>query len=84
MEDYSAIKSYLEKNNLNYFTSSPNSKKPIKAVFCYLPPYTSGEDIGFYVISIRQMMAIQTTHNGQTPMVTLPLFIVTLQRNIKS
>jgi hypothetical protein len=31
MADYSAMKSYLEKNNLYYFTFSPNSEKPIKA-----------------------------------------------------
>jgi hypothetical protein len=37
MVDYLAMKSYLEKNNLQYFTFSPNSEKPIKAVICYLP-----------------------------------------------
>jgi hypothetical protein len=31
MADYSAMKSYLEKNNLLYFNFSPNSEKPIKA-----------------------------------------------------
>jgi hypothetical protein len=30
MADYSAMKSYMEKNNLNYFALSPNSEKPIK------------------------------------------------------
>jgi hypothetical protein len=30
--DYSAMKSYLEKNNLHYFIFSPNSEKTIKAV----------------------------------------------------
>jgi hypothetical protein len=38
MVDYSAMKSYLEKDNLHFFTFSPNSKKPIKAVICHLPP----------------------------------------------
>jgi hypothetical protein len=32
MADYSAMKTYLEKNNLQYFTFSPNSENPIKAV----------------------------------------------------
>jgi hypothetical protein len=43
LADYSAMISYLEKNNLHYFTFSPNSEKPIKAVICHLPPrYASG------------------------------------------
>jgi hypothetical protein len=64
MADYSAMKSYLEKNNLHYFTFSPNSEKPIKAVIRHLPPDTSVEDIsnspedlGFKVINVRQMTA---------------------------
>jgi hypothetical protein len=35
--DYSAMKSYMEKNNLHYFIFSPNSEKPIKAAILYLP-----------------------------------------------
>jgi hypothetical protein len=37
MVDYSAMKFYLEKNNLHYFTFSPNSEKPIKAVIHHFP-----------------------------------------------
>jgi hypothetical protein len=37
MAHYSAMKSHLEKNNLQYFTFSPNSEKPIKAVIHHLP-----------------------------------------------
>jgi hypothetical protein len=37
MEDYSAMKSCLEKNNLHYFTFSPDSEKPMKAVIRHLP-----------------------------------------------
>jgi hypothetical protein len=40
MADYSAMKFYLEKNYLQYFTFSPNSEKPIKAVIRHLPPDT--------------------------------------------
>jgi hypothetical protein len=36
--DYAAMKSYLQKNDLHYFTFSPNSEKPIKTVICHLPP----------------------------------------------
>jgi hypothetical protein len=64
MADYSAMKSYLKKNNLHYFTFSPNSKKPIKATIHHLPPDTPAEDIsnslenlGFNVTNMRQMMA---------------------------
>jgi hypothetical protein len=45
MADYSAMKSYLEKNNLQYFTFSPNSEEPIKAVIRHHPPDTPAEDI---------------------------------------
>jgi hypothetical protein len=41
--DYLAMKFYLEKNNLQYFTYCPNSEKPIKAVICHLPPDTPVE-----------------------------------------
>jgi hypothetical protein len=45
MTEYSAMKSYLQKNNLHYFTFSPNFEKPIKAVIRHLPPDTPAEDI---------------------------------------
>jgi hypothetical protein len=91
MADYSAMKSYLEENNLHYFTFSPNSKKPIKAVIRCLPPDLPTEDIlnslenlGFNVINNRQMMATKTAPNRQTHVEPLPLLLVTLTRNIKS
>jgi hypothetical protein len=34
------MKSYMEKNNLHYFTFSPDSEKTMKAVFRHLPPDT--------------------------------------------
>jgi hypothetical protein len=48
MTDYSAMKSYLEKNNLQYFAFSPNSEKPLKAVIRHLPPDTPAEDISSF------------------------------------
>jgi hypothetical protein len=45
MADYSAMKSYLEKNNLHYFTFFPNSEKPIEAAIRQLPPDKQAEDI---------------------------------------
>jgi hypothetical protein len=87
---YSAMKSYLEKNNVHYFTFSPNSEKPIKAVICHLPPNMPAENIsnslenfGFNIVNMRQMMITRTAPNGQTHMEPLPLFLVTLTRKIK-
>jgi hypothetical protein len=61
------MKLYLEKYYLHYFTLSPNSEKPIKAVICHLSPDTpveeissSLEDLGFNVINVRQMTPTQT------------------------
>jgi hypothetical protein len=89
--DYSAMKFYLEKNNLQYFTFFPNSEKPIKAVIYHLPPDTpaeyisnSLEGLGFNVINVRQLTTNQRALNEQTHMETLPLFLLTLIRNAKS
>jgi hypothetical protein len=63
MANYSAMKSYMEKNSLHYFTFSPNSEEPIKKLILHLPPDTpteyisnSFEDLGFGVIYVRQMI----------------------------
>jgi hypothetical protein len=89
--DSSVMKPYLEENNLQYFISSPNSEKPIKAVTHHLPPHTPAEDIsnsledlGFNVINVRQLTTSRRTPNGQTHVETLPLFLVTLTRKAKS
>jgi hypothetical protein len=42
---YSAMKSYVEENNLQYFNVSPNSEKPTKAGIRHLLPDTPAEDI---------------------------------------
>jgi hypothetical protein len=89
--DYSAMKSYQEKNNLHYFTYSPNSKKPIKEVIHHLPPDTPAggisnglEDSGFSVINVKQMTVTRRAPNEQTHVTLLSLVLVTLSRNIKS
>jgi hypothetical protein len=91
MADDSAMKSYLKTNNLHYSTFSPNCEEPVKAVIRYLPTDTPAEDVfnnledlGFSVINVRQMTATRTGPNGQTHIEPLPLFLVTLTRNIKS
>jgi hypothetical protein len=91
MVDNLALKSYLEKNNLQYFTFSPNSEKPIKAVNSHLPPDPPAEDISnlleglrFNVISVRKLTTNRRARNGQTHLENLRLFLVTLIRNVKS
>jgi hypothetical protein len=60
MADYSALKLYLEKNNLHYFTFPPNSEKTIKAAIRHLTPdapaeniSNSLEDLGFNVTYVK-------------------------------
>jgi hypothetical protein len=90
MADYSAMKSYLKKNNLHYFTFSSNSQRTIEAIICQLPPDTPVEDISNNPedlglnINARQMMATQRAPKGQTHVEPLPLFLVTLTRNTVS
>jgi hypothetical protein len=90
MADYSAMKSYLKKNNLHYFPFSSNTEKPIRAVIRHLPPDTpaeyisnSLENLGFSMINVRQL-TIRRAPNGQIYVENLPLFHVTLTRNVKS
>jgi hypothetical protein len=91
MVDYSAMKPYLEQNDLRYFTISPNSEIPIKAAISRRPSdmlteniSSSLENLGFNVINGRQMTAIRIAPNGQRHMETLPLFLVTLTGNVNS
>jgi hypothetical protein len=62
MEDFSAIRKYLEGKNLSHFTFFHKSEKPIKAVIRQLPINTPAQDIsdglmdlGFDIISVKQM-----------------------------
>jgi hypothetical protein len=91
MADSSAMKTYMEKNNLHCFTFSPNSEKPIKAVIRLLPPDTPAEDIsnsledlGLNVINGRQIMANRKAPHGHAYVETHPLLLVTLIRNLNS
>jgi hypothetical protein len=90
MADFSAIRTYLENQNLPYFTFFPKSQKPIKAVIRHLPINTPAEDIsdglvevGFDVITVRQMTTTRGLTTGQST-VNLPLFLITLPRTPKS
>jgi hypothetical protein len=91
MADFSAIRKHLEDNNLSYFTFLPKSEKPIKAVIRHLPSDTPAQDIsdglvdlGFDIISVRQMSAGRRSTSGGTAPQNLPLFLITLPRTKKS
>jgi hypothetical protein len=87
MADFSAIRMYLEDNNLSYFTFFLKSEKPTKSVIRHLPSDTPAQDIsdglvdlGFDIISVRQMSASRrSTYEGTAPH-NLPLFLITLPR----
>jgi hypothetical protein len=87
MADFSAFKSYLENNNLAYFTYYPKYLKPIKAVIRHLPLNTPAEDIsdglvslGFDVISVKQMTATRWSPPEGSTTISIPLFLITLPR----
>jgi hypothetical protein len=91
MADFSAIRKYLEKNNLSYCTFLPKSEKPIEVVIRHLPSNTPAQDIsdglvdlGFDIISVKQMSASRrSTSEGSVPQ-NLPVFLITLPRTLKS
>jgi hypothetical protein len=86
MVDFSAVRSYLENNNLAYFTFHPKSLKPMKAIICHLPLTTPAEDIsdglvslGFDVISVKQMTATRWSLSEGSTAINLPLFLILLR-----
>jgi hypothetical protein len=85
------MKSYLERHNVHSFTFSPNSEEPIKAVIRHLSPDTPAGDIsnnlegsGFNVFRVKQLTINRRAQNGETHVAALPIFLVTLPRNLKS
>jgi hypothetical protein len=84
MAGYLVVKSYLEKNNPHYFNFFPISEEPMKADSPAEDISNSLEYIGFSVIHVSQITAIQTAPKGQTDVETHPLFLLTLTRNIRS
>jgi hypothetical protein len=89
MADFSAIKEYFNSQNLNYFTLFPKSLKPMKAVIRHLPGNTPAEEIyegleelGFDIISVRQMSTTRRSQGSES--INLPLFLITLPKSEKS
>jgi hypothetical protein len=91
LADFAVVKSLLETNNLPYFTFHPKYLKPFKAVIRHLPMITPAEDIseglmelGFDIISVKQMTSTRRSQSEETPTKALPLFLITLPRTAKS
>jgi hypothetical protein len=89
--DFAAVKSSLETHKLHYFTFYPKSLKPIKAVIRHLPLNTPAQDIsdglmdlGFDIISVKQMSTTCRSPSEGTLSKNLPLFLITLPRMSKS
>jgi hypothetical protein len=91
MADFSAVKAYFTSENLSFYTFFPKSLKPVKPVIRHLPSVTPAEDIsealtdlGYYVVSVKEMSsARRTKEEGSQPKI-LPLFLITLPRTEKS
>jgi hypothetical protein len=91
MADFTTIRNYLENNNPSYFTFFPKSEKPIKAVIRHLPSSTPAQDIcdgltdlGFDIISVKQMSGTRRSTSERSVPRNLPLFLITLPRTEKS
>jgi hypothetical protein len=90
MADFKAVKSHFTKNSLSYYYFFPKSQKPIKAVIRHLPPNTPAKDIseelenlGFDVVSVKQMTTTRRSPSDETTTRNLPLFLITLPRTAK-
>jgi hypothetical protein len=91
MADYKTIRNLLSQKGLLFFTFYTKGDKPVKSVIGYLPNKSSSEDItwalqelGYEVISDKQMTAKRPSPEGDVTLVSLPLCFITLVRNQKS
>jgi hypothetical protein len=89
--DCAEVKSYLETNNLHYFSFYPKPIKPTKAVIHNIPLNTPAQDIsdrlmdlGFDIISVKQMSTTRRSRSEGTLSKNLPPFLITLPRTAKS
>jgi hypothetical protein len=89
MANYSAIKEYINSQNLNYITFYPKSLKPMKAVIRHRPGNTPAEEIyqglvevGFDIISVKQMSTIHRSQGSAST--SFLLFLITFSRSEKS
>jgi hypothetical protein len=91
MADIKAVKSHFTNNSLSYYSFFPKSQKPIKAVIRHIPSNTSAKDIseglenlGFDVVSVKQMTTTRRSPSDESTTRNLPLFLLTLPRTAKS
>jgi acyl-CoA synthetase (NDP forming) len=91
MAGYKTIQNLLSQKGLPFFTFYTKGNKPVKAVMKHLPNNTSSEDItvalqelGYEVISVKQITAKRPSPENGVTLVPLPLFLFTLVRNQKS
>jgi hypothetical protein len=82
--DFTATRSHFGSHNLPYFTFYPKSQKPVKVVIRQLPVSTPAEDIseglvdlGFDVISVKQISTTCRSPAERTITVNIPLFLIT-------
>jgi hypothetical protein len=91
LADFHSVKSFFDSQYFSYFTFSPKSDKPIKAVIRHLPLNTLAEeisdglvDLGFDVVSVKQMTTTRRSSPEDPKITNLPLFLVTLPKTAKS
>jgi hypothetical protein len=91
MADYKTIQNLISQKGLPFFTFYTKGEKSVKAVIRHLPINTSSEDItvalqelGYEVISVKQMTAKHPSREGEVTLVSLPPFLITLVRKQKS
>jgi hypothetical protein len=91
MAGYKVIQNLLSQKGLPFFTFYTRGEKPVKALIRHLPINTSSEDItvalqelGYEVISVKQMTVKSPSPEGEVTLVSLHLFFITLVRNQKS
>jgi hypothetical protein len=91
MADYKTIQNLLSHKGLPVFTLYTKGDQPVKAVIRHLPNNISSEvitvalqELGYEVISFKQMTAKRPSPEGEVTLVSLPLFLITVVRNQKS
>jgi hypothetical protein len=91
MEDFSTIRKYLEGKNFPISLSSTNPKNLSRQWIRHLPLNTPAQDIsdgltdlGFDIISVKQMTSTRRSPSEGSLRRNLPLFLITLPRTAKS
>jgi hypothetical protein len=86
MADYKATQNLLSQRGLTYFTFYTKGDKPVKLSLgiCRITLLPKTQELGYEVISVKQMTAKRPSQVGGVSLVTPPLFLVTLVRNQKS